>query len=510
MEGQLFDVAIVGAGVTGAAVARQLSQYDISVAVLEKYTDISFGVSKANSGIIHAGFHHNPSLLKSKLEVKGNMMFDTLQGQLNFPFKRVGILVIAFSYEEMKVLNTLHQQGMENNVPGIELCNRDKTISLEPKLNKDVVGSLYAPSGGIIEPYQFVFALMESACKNGVRLYTDFHLEQVRRSEETYTLYSTYNQKVRARYVVNAAGLYADDVSACFKGEIFKIIPRKGEEYILERNALGFPQHVIFPVPVKNSKGILVIPTVEGTMMIGPTASEIEDKEDFSTSRENLEKVFSLAMHMVPAISRNEIITSFAGLRPTLRGNDFYIDISTHAPHLIQAAGIQSPGLTASPAIGEYVEHLLVKDGLLLKKKDTYDPCLPVHHRIRECSEEQAKKLIDKDKAYGNIVCRCEFVTEAEIVEAIQAGHTTLDGIKFYTRAGMGRCQGGFCSYKILRILMRETGMLPGEITKRGQGSYIIDSVLSSDALTTPENPATKDSLVSPGPLEEEGTPGKK
>ncbi|MBN2442947.1 MAG: FAD-dependent oxidoreductase [Spirochaetales bacterium] len=481
MTDSVYHVAIIGAGVTGAAIAQRLSRYNIAIAVLERYTDISFGVSKANSGIIHAGFHHKPELLKSQLEIKGNGMFDTLKEQLNFPFKRVGILVIAFSYDEMKVLNTLYNQGIENNVPGIELCSREKTLNLEPKLNKDVAGSLYAPSGGIIEPYRFVFALMESARKNGVRLYTNFCVERVEKHNEIYTLYSTYNQKIQAHYVINAAGLYADDISKLFDAEIFTILPRKGEEYILEKNAAGFPNHVIFPVPTKNSKGTLVIPTVEGTMMIGPTAQDVEDKEDVSTSQENLDNVFSLAMHMVPSISKKEIITSFAGLRPALKGNDFYIDISKKASHLIQVAGIQSPGLTASPAIALYVEDLLVKDGLKLSEKSSYDPYIPKSQRVRECSLPKIKKLIEKDKSMGNIVCRCELVSEAEIMEAIKSGHTTIDGIKFYTRAGMGRCQGGFCTYKIMKILIRETGMCPREITKRGAGSFLIHGTLSPD-----------------------------
>jgi glycerol-3-phosphate dehydrogenase len=481
MPDSVFDIAVIGAGVTGAAIAQQLSQYHISVVVLERFTDISFGVSKANSGIIHAGFHHTPGLLKSRLEIKGNGMFDFLHKCLNFPFKRVGIIVIAFSYEEMKIIEKLYNQGIENKVPGIEICSREKTMSLEPGLNKDVVGALYAPSGGIIEPYRFVFALMESACKNGVVLLKNFNVERAYYKKGIYTIFSTYNQKVKARFVINAAGLYADKVSRIFNAEIYTIIPRKGEEYILDKNAPGFPNHVIFPVPAKNSKGVLVIPTVEGTMMIGPTAQDIKDKEDFSTTRENLDRVFSLATRMVPAISKKEIITSFAGLRPTLKGNDFYIDISKKAKSFVQVAGIQSPGLTASPAIALYVMELLKKHGLSLKKKNSYDPSIPRSPRIRECTEHDVKKLIGENPAYGNIVCRCEEVSEAEIIEAIRRGHTTLDGIKFYTRCGMGRCQGGFCTYKILKILLRETGMAPEEIAKRGVGSSLIHGKISPD-----------------------------
>jgi glycerol-3-phosphate dehydrogenase len=488
-----YDVVIIGAGVTGAAIARKLSEYTLSVAVVEKHVDVSFGVSKANSGIIHAGFHHKPETLKTKLEIQGNRMFDVLKDELKFPFRRVGIIVIAFSYEEMKVIEILYNQGIQNGVERIAICSREKIHHLEPGLNKDVVGGLYAPSGGIIEPYQFVFSLIESALKNGVRLYTDFHVERAEYSGGYYTLYSTYNEKVCARYVINAAGLHADEVSRIFHAEEFKIIPRKGEEYILEKNAEGFPRQVVFPVPSKNSKGILIIPTVEGTMMIGPTAEDIQDKDDYATSSRNLERVFSMAMKMIPVISKKEIITSFVGLRPTIKGNDFYIETSQKASHFVQVAGIQSPGLTASPAIALYVENLLQTLGLILKRKKDYDPCISKPKRIRECTDKEIEKLIKQNPAYGHVVCRCECVSEAEVVEAIKKGHTTLDGIKFYTRAGMGRCQGGFCTYKILKILMRETGMSVDEITKRGGKSFIIQGSISPDNLVTGEKDVKRD-----------------
>jgi len=480
MEKKIFDVVIIGAGVSGASIARKLSSYKLKVGLIEKCVDVSFGVSKANSGIIHAGFHHKPDTLKSKLEIQGNLMFEKLQNELHFPFKRVGILVVAFSYEQMKVIAELYKQGLENNVPLIEICSRKRIMSLEPKLNKDVVGGLYAPTGGIIEPYRFVFALVESAIKNSVKLFLNFEVNQVERINNRYHIYSRDNDVLKAKYVINAAGLYADEVSYIFKAEKFKIIPRKGEEYLLQKNAAGFPEHIIFPVPVKNSKGILVIPTVERTMMIGPTAQEIKNKTDVTTSIDNLDKVFSSAIRMVPSISRKEIITSFAGLRPALEGNDFYIDISKKAPHFIQVAGIQSPGLTASPAIGEYVKDLLKKDGLKLEEKTDYDPFIKGFQQIRLYNPQKAENLIKRNKAYGHIICRCESVSEAEILEAVRKGHITLYGIKFYTRAGMGKCQGGFCSYKILHLISKETGLPIEKITKRGGKSYLVKEKISS------------------------------
>lgn len=484
MMANKFDIAIIGAGVSGAAIARKLSSYQIRVALLEKCADVSFGVSKANSGIIHAGFHHPTASLKARLEIRGNLMFEQLQNELNFPFKRLGILVVAFSYEQMKTVEQLYAQGIENGVPNLEICSAEKIRSLEPGLSPDAEGGLYAPTGGVIEPYRYVFSLAESALKNGVSLRTNFKVVAASYENEIYEINSENGGCMYARHVINAAGLYADDVSKIFNAEEYKIIPRKGEEYLLEREAAGFPNHVLFPVPTKNSKGILVIPTVEGTMMIGPTAVEVEGKEDLATSSDNLEHVFSSAMRMIPAISKRNIITSFAGQRPTLKDGDFYIDISRKVPHFIQVAGIQSPGLTASPAIAEYVKDLLKKDGMALMEKTNYDPLVKKTETVRDQPLQFVDKLCDRNPAYGNIICRCESVSEAQIVEAIDKGHTTLDGIKFYTRAGMGRCQGGFCTYKILKIIARETGMSVEEISKRGGNSQLIRSRIPAARLT--------------------------
>lgn len=471
---KVYDVAIVGAGVSGASIARRLSAYELDVILLEKEADVSFGVSKANSGIVHGGFHHDKDKLKSCLEIQGNRMFDTLKEELHFPFERCGILVAAFSSEEMRTVEKLYRRGVDNRSLGIELCNRERMLSLEPKLNKDVVGGLFAPAGGIIEPYRFVFSLVESALQNGVELETSWKLSGTRDEGEYYLLRSADGREVKSRYAVNAAGLFADEVSSLFGAEAFEIRPRKGEEFLMDRNARAYTGKVIFPVPSTVSKGMLVIPTVEGTTMVGPTAESVDDKEDLRTSRENFQKVFYSARRLVPEVSERDIITSFAGLRPTMEGDDFYIDISKKAERLIQVAGIQSPGLTASPAIGEYVKDLLKRAGLRLLEKSSYTPAIAPVARIREQEITDADKLIEENPAYGEIVCRCEQVSEAEIIAAIRRGHVTLDGIKFYTRAQMGRCQGGFCTYRILKIIQRETGMEIGEITKRGDGSYLL------------------------------------
>ncbi|MCK5153069.1 MAG: NAD(P)/FAD-dependent oxidoreductase, partial [Spirochaetales bacterium] len=413
--------------------------------------------------------------LKSKLEVQGNRMFDQLEQELHFPFRRCGIIVAAFSVEEMKTVEQLYMNGINNKVIGIEICNRSRILALEPKLNEDVAGGLYAPAGGIIEPYRFVFSLVESALKNGVNLFTEFKVVSAEHNTDGYTIISENGNSIKSKWIVNASGLFADEISKIFDAEIFKITPRKGEEFLLDRNSAARTDHVIFPVPDHISKGILVIPTVEGTTMLGPTAIPQESKEDVSTTSANLGMVFSSARRMVPSISQRDIITSFTGLRPVLEGGDFFIDISNKQVHFIQVAGIQSPGLTAVPAIAEYVKDLLKKDGLILTEKSSYDPTIEKLPRIRTLHPEEADTLIQSDPAYGEIVCRCESVSEAEIVAAVRNGHTTLDGIKFYTRAQMGRCQGGFCTDRIIKIIQRETGLSFEAITKRGKASWLLE-----------------------------------
>jgi glycerol-3-phosphate dehydrogenase len=468
-----FDVAIIGAGVSGANIARRLSAYELDVALVEKEVDVSFGISKANSGIVHGGFHHNKQYLKARLEIQGAMMFDRLKAELDFPFERCGILVVALHEDEMRSVEQLYAQGVENGVIGIEMCSRERLLDLEPKLSQDAVGGLYAPGGGIVEPYRFVFSLVENAVKNGLELYTGFKVEGAKRQGEHWVVTAADGRTIKARYVVNAAGLFADEVSRAFGAEDFHISGRKGEYYLLDRSTKAKPDRVVFPVPTSISKGMLIVPTVEGTVLIGPTATKVDDKNDFATTREQLDGILKSARTMVPAISENDVITSFAGIRSVI-DEDFYIDVSAKAPAFVQVAGIQSPGLTASPAIGEYVKDLLKKAGLKLVEKADWDPFVRKVPRARDLSPFELDELVKKDPAYGEIVCRCERVTEAEIVEAIRRGHTTLDGIKYFTRAQMGRCQGGFCTYKIIKIIMRETGMSYADITKRGEGSAVL------------------------------------
>ena len=470
-----YSVAIIGAGVSGASVAERLSRYDLSVALVEKETDVSFGTSKANSGIIHGGFHHDSRYLKARLEVRGAEMYPHLHRELGFPYKQCGIVVAAFTPEELTIVNHLYRTGVTNGAAGIEVAGPERIRELEPKLSEEVVGGLYAPAGGIIEPYRFVFSLVESAQGNGVSLIRDFEVSEASQdSEGVFTLQDASGRAIRADYVVNAAGLYADEVSRVLGAEHFGIEPRKGEYHLLDRRTPACPSRVVFPVPTQLSKGMLVIPTVEGTVLIGPTADPVQEKTDLATSAERLNHIVQSAKKLVPLISSKDVISSFAGLRPTLPSGDFCVERSKQVDRLVQVAGIQSPGLTAAPAIGEYVKDLLREAGVVLRERPGYRPRATRATRTRLFDNDELRAAWAKDPSAGDIVCRCETVSRADISKAVAAGHHCLDSIKFHSRAMAGRCQGAFCLPRIVDILEEEAGLSPEEITKRGGDSLVV------------------------------------
>jgi glycerol-3-phosphate dehydrogenase len=476
-----YDVLIIGAGITGASIARQLCRYQLRVALLDKEVDVSFGTSKANSGIVHAGFHDKPGTLKAKLCVRGNLLYEQWAEELGFPFRRCGILTIATDEEQAHQIEALYHRGNQNRVPYMQILSGERVLEQEPNLTPDVRQAIYAPTGGIVEPYEMIFAIVENSQKNGLELLTNTKVEAIESMDGGLRVMSG-SKEFSARFVINAAGLYADEISRMAKAEEFDIIPRKGEEYLLDKRAGSLMNSVIFPVPTKKSKGILIIPTVDGTMMLGPTAMEIEDKEDRATTAEGLQYILEHVRPMVPGIQHKDIITAFVGLRPTLKTEDFYIARSQKVPALIQVAGIQSPGLTAAPAIAEVVKDILLQAGLSLLESPDYDPYRLVGKKIRHLDIAEIDRLIAEDPAYARVVCRCEKVSEAEVLRAIRSGHTTMDGIKFATRTGMGRCQGGFCSFRVMEIIHRETGMDYDEITKRGGGSYVVQGRLGRNA----------------------------
>jgi len=468
----MYDVAIIGGGVVGCAIARELSKYQLSTVLIEKEAEVGFGTTKTNSGIIHAGHHSSLESLKGQLVVKGNEMFDELQKELGFGFRRCGEIVVARDEEDLKTLDELKELGEKKGVKGLELWDTDRLRREEPNLSISLTGALYAPTAGVINPYEFAFSLIECAQNNGIELLVENPVQSITSTDDGLVI-STSQKKIKASFVLNCAGVFADDMAGLLGLSDFTIHPRKGEEYMLDKGLEGIVKHLIFPVPKGVSKGTLIIPTYDGTIMVGPTADEVEDKYNVSTTEEGAKKVFDFVSSMCPSIHPRSTIAEFAGLRAASNTGDFIIG-TTDVNGFINVAGIQSPGLTASPAIALYVLNILGKQGLELIQKDEWDPYVTPPPRFAQLSPEERSQCCKENKDFGNVVCRCELVTEAEIQTAISHGARTLDGVKFRTRAGMGRCQGGFCSSRIMEALAEDQGKEFYEITKRGKASWIV------------------------------------
>lgn len=466
-------MTIIGGGVIGSAIARELMRYDVRAILVDKEVEVGFGTSKANSGIIHAGHHSAAGTRMAEFEWEGNKRWDRLAEELGIGFRRIGEIMLAFSEAEVETLHALKRQGEARGVPGLEIWDRERIRREEPHVSEAVVAGLYAPTAGVINPYEACFALVGNAQKNGLELALGSPVTAIYVVDGGFAVV-TPARTIRTRYIVNAAGLFADEIARMAGDESIRITPRKGEEYILDKRLEGLVTHLLFPCPTKESKGILVIPTYDGTIMVGPTAHMVPDKEDLTTTPQGAREVFNFVRKMVPGISERDCIAQFAGLRAVAQGNDFIIGPSEAAHGMIHVAGIQSPGLTAAPAIAETVIGMLADLGLALRKKPNFDPTYAAPVRFGSLSREEQRRVIERDPRYGRIVCRCEHVTEGEILDAIRAGARTLDGVKFRTRAGMGRCQGGFCSWRVMQLLSEQLGIPLEQITKRGGGSWIV------------------------------------
>lgn len=475
----MYDILIIGGGVTGAAIARELSRYDLKTALLEKGEDVCSGTSKANSGIAHAGFDAVPGSLKAKMNIRGSQMMEELSRKLDFPYKRNGSLVLCFDEKDRPRLEKLLQQGKENGVEGLEILEKKELLALEPALSEEVVCALHAPTGGIVCPFKLTIALAENAAVNGV----EFHLnEGVKRVQpgtvEGYTV-ETGKGTYETRIVVNAAGLYGDEIHNQVSGEKLHITPRKGEYCLMDKKIGQLVSHTIFQMPTAMGKGVLVTPTVHGNLMVGPTATDISDKEGVDTTAEGLDEVLKKAALSVKSLPRGVTITSFAGLRAHEDHDDFILGEVKDAPGFFDAVGIESPGLTSAPAIGEWMAEKIVeklRKTQKVEEKKAFQETRKDIPNIASMDQAEAAALIAENPAYGTIICRCEKVTEGEIIDAIRRplGARSLDGIKRRTRAGMGRCQAGFCSTKVMDILARELGIPLEEVTKAGGASRML------------------------------------
>ena len=463
------DVIIIGAGVSGCAVARELSRYELDICVLEKESDVCEGTSKANSGIVHGGFDAKPGTLKAKLNVLGNQMMDEMAEKLDFPFRRNGAMVVCQSKEEMAVLEELMERGKKNGVEGMEMLSRSQAFLLEPNLADTVYAAIHIPSSGIVCPFEMNLAYAENAVQNGVQFHLETEVKQIEKMENGFRVL-TDKGMFETRFLINAAGVYADIFHNMVSREKIHITPRRGEYCLLDKNAGNLVERTIFQIPTPKGKGVLVTPTVHGNLLIGPTAADITDKEGTETTSDGLEEVMKKCTKSVKNIPKRQIITSFAGLRAHEDDGDFIIQEVKDAKGFIDVAGIESPGLSSVPAIGVYVRDIMAGLTELREKKEFCEHRKRIT-RISELSREEQNGLIQENPAYGQIVCRCEGVTMGEILDAIHRplGATTLDGIKRRTRAGMGRCQAGFCTPKNMELLAEELHLELKDIRKTGR-----------------------------------------
>lgn len=470
----MYDVAIIGAGVIGASIFRELSKYNVKTVLIEKENDVAMGTSKANSAIIHAGYDPKIGTLMAKYNVKGNEMFEDLCKELSVPFKRNGSLVVAFNDEELETVNNLYINGNKIGVKGLKILNKEEVLDLEPNLSNDVKGALLAPTGGIVGPFEYTIALVENGIKNGGKLLLDSEVSKIKK-DETFVIETKDGKIIESKYVINAAGIYADKIHNMICKESFKITPRKGEYYVIDKNQGDLVSHTVFPCPSKLGKGILVTPTIHGNLLVGPNAVDGDDKESLSTTGDGLANIKMSAIHTTDKINFRGCIRTFAGLRAVPDTGDFIIGEDKEVKGFIDVAGIKSPGLSSAPAIAEDVVNILKDAGLTLEKNLNFNGKRDQVH-FMELSKKEKAELIKKDSRYGRIICRCESITEGEIIDAIHRsfGKVSIDGVKRRCRPGMGRCQGGFCGPRVQEIISRELNIDMEDIVQEKSGSIIL------------------------------------
>lgn len=474
MNEQNYDVVVIGGGAVGCAAARYLSQYNLHTCLVERDEDVCSGTSKANSAIVHAGYDAEPGSRKARFNVEGNAMMDALAQQLDFDFKRNGSLILCFEEEGKPALQKLYDKGVANGVPALKILTGDEARALEPNLSDSVVAALLAPTGGIVCPFGMTIAMAENAADNGVAFRLLTKVLQLEKATGGY-LIKTDQGDLKAKYVVNAAGVYADELHNMVSENKLHITARKGDYCLLDKEAGGIVSHTIFQLPGKMGKGVLVTPTVHGNLLTGPTASDVENKEQTATTAEELAIVTEKAQCSVKNVPFRQVITSFSGLRAHEDGDDFVIGEPADAPGFFDAAGIESPGLSSAPAIGKFLAEQVAAKANATKKAD-WNGTRKGIVRPELLGMDERAALIQQNPAYGTIICRCEGVSEGEIVDAITRtlGATSLDGIKRRVRQGMGRCQAGFCTPRTMEILSREKGIPMESICKNMPGSEML------------------------------------
>ena len=477
----MYDAVVIGAGVVGAFCARTLTRLGLKVLILEKENDVAMGATKANSAIVHAGFDAMVGSLKAKLNVRGSEMMAEVCRDLGVKYINNGSLVIAFNDEEIETVNELYLRGKENGVKNLEIVDANRLREMEPNISPEVKAALYAPTGAIVCPYDLTVAAIGNAMDNGCELKTNFEVTSINATDKGYEI-SDGKESFETRIVINAAGLYSDKVAGLIGDTSFTVHPRRGEYILLDKEKQPLVKHTIFRTPSKMGKGILVTATVDGNTLLGPTSVDMEDKSDTDTTSEGFEKIISQARENVVSVPLNKSITSFCGLRAVGSTGDFIITMPEKG--FVNLAGIESPGLSSAPAIAEYVAELLKSSGCELKEREDFNPMRENMHAFRESDIASKNEVIKNDPSYGRIICRCEGVTEGEILRAIRTNPrpTDLDGVKRRTRAQMGRCQGGFCMPYITELLAKEMGISVEDVTKSGEGSKIITGRTKEEA----------------------------
>ncbi|MBQ9938278.1 MAG: NAD(P)/FAD-dependent oxidoreductase [Oscillospiraceae bacterium] len=482
---KIYDVVIIGAGVTGCAIARELSRYKLSVLLTDKENDISCGASRANSAIIHAGYDPEPGSLMAQLNVDGNRMTGDICEKLNVPFKRIGALVLAFNDEDMETVEKLYRNGVANGVPGVEIIGREKLRELEPNVSENAVGALLSPSAGIINPWEYTIALAENAVENGAEYKLRFETASITRESgvdgaSIFTLTSAKDETVKARCIINAAGVHSEEIArlGLFGEDVelgFRTIPSKGQYFLLDKTQGTLFSRVMFQCPSKVGKGVLVSPTVHGNLIVGPDAVDVDDPDNTCTTSDALAFIRKTASLTTDTVSYRDNIRNFSGIRPNTDRGDFVIEPSPVEARFINSAGIKSPGLSSAPAIAVKVAELVKESGIELAEKESFVETREVV-RFRELDNEERAKLVAEHPEFGRIICRCETITEGEILAAIHSPITplSLDAVKRRCGAGLGRCQGGFCGPRVLEFLVRELGISPNDVLKDLDGSWIV------------------------------------
>lgn len=470
----MYDTIIIGGGVTGSSVAYWLSKNKGKFLLLEKHEDVCCETSKANSGICHGGYDAVPGTMKAKMNVKGNQMMEEFSNLVGFPYKKIGTLVLCHNEEDFPELQKLYDYGIENGVKGMKIIYKDEILEMEPNVEEDVYAALYCSEAGILDPFLMNISLAEVANMNGVDFEFNKEVTKVYKEDDHWVVETKDGEKYQTKSIVNCSGLYSDELHNMVSDEKFEIRARRGEYLLLDKETKGFVNHVMFNLPTEKGKGILVTPTIDDNTLVGPTSDFIDDKGDTKSTREHLEQVINGANDTVKDVPVNMVITSFSGNRAHEVGGDFILKESVDG--FFDCVGVESPGLTSAPAIGEYMAGL-VKDKFNLSEKEEFNTDRKPLPKTSEMTLEEHEELIKKDPKYGRIICRCENVTEGEIIDAINRpiGATTVDGVKRRVRATAGRCQGGFCLPRVMEILSRELGVEFEEITKGSKDARYLE-----------------------------------